>query len=175
MNKPRSCVLVALAIAALAAPALGEASGADERAIQAVEARQADAWNRHDARAYADLFTSDADVVNVLGWWWRGRREIETKLRAAYAAVFADSTLSVEAVSVRFLTPSVAIAHVRWTMVGAKSPDRSGTHIPQKGIQTQTLRKVSGVWLIAAFQNTNTVPEHPFPQGAAPGANTNRQ
>jgi len=141
----------------------GAAQDRDESEIRAVQARQAEAWNRHDARAYAALFTEDGDVVNVVGWWWKGRVEIATKLDAAFAQVFKESTLTIGDVQVRFLTPEVAVAHVRWTMTGAKTPP--GIPEPREGIQTQVLSKVSGRWLIAAFQNANVLPERPFPLG----------
>jgi hypothetical protein len=48
-------------------------------------------------------------------------------------------------------------------MTGARTPP--GIPEPREGIQTQTLHKTAGRWLIAAFQNTNAVPEAPFPQG----------
>src|SRR6185369_7867863 len=81
------------------------ATSPEEAAIRDVEARQASAWNRHDAGAYADLFTVDGDVVNVLGWWWRGRAEIQGKLTDAFAWIFRDSTLTIGEVHVRFLDP----------------------------------------------------------------------
>lgn len=143
--------------------AVSAASSADEKAIRDLETQQQEAWNKHDAKAYAHLFTEDGDCVNVLGWWWKGRREIEQKLTAAYAFVFKESVLAITNVDVKFVTPDVAVAHVRWTMVGAKTPD--GVPKPQQGIQTQTLHKNDGKWLIAAFQNTNGIPEFPFPQG----------
>ena len=34
-----------------------------------------------------------------------------------------------------------------------------------EGIQLQVLRKDPDRWLIASFQNTNSVPETPFPKG----------
>jgi len=43
---------------------------------------------------------------------------------------------------------------------------------PREGIQLQVLRKSGGGWLIESFQNTNSIPERPFPPGApeaAPG------
>jgi uncharacterized protein (TIGR02246 family) len=151
-------------LAAASAPRTqGAARDHDEAEIRDVQTRQAQAWNRHDAKAYADLFTEDGDVVNVVGWWWKGRAEIESKLTAAFAFVFRDSTLTITEVQVRFLSPECAIAHVRWTMTGAKTPP--GIPEPREGIQTQTLRKTAGGWLIAAFQNTNAVPEMPFPLG----------
>ena len=55
----------------------------DEAAIRALEARQPEAWNHHDAKAYANLFTEDGDCVNIVGWWWKGRAEIERKLTDA--------------------------------------------------------------------------------------------
>jgi hypothetical protein len=97
------------------------AAEGDEAAIREVQARQAAAWNAHDAVAYANLFTDDGDVVNVLGWWWRGRSTIQSKLSDAFAWV--------------------------------------------EGIQIQVLRETGGQWLIASFQNTNSVPESPFPKG----------
>jgi uncharacterized protein (TIGR02246 family) len=136
---------------------------ADEAEIRNVETRQQEAWNKHDAKAYADLFTEDGDIVNVVGWWWKGRAEIEKKLTDAYAFVFRESTLTIGEVNVRFLTPEIAVAHVRWTMTGARTP--KGIPEPQQGIQVQTLQKQAGKWLIAAFQNTNSIPEMPFPKG----------
>ena len=156
---------LSILVAAAAAPAhQGAARDRDEAEIRDLQARQASAWNRHDAKAYADLFTEDGDVVNVVGWWWKGRAEIEAKLTAAFAFVFRDSTMTIADVQVRCLSPDVAIAHVRWTMTGAKTPPNIPE--PRQGIQTQTLRKTSGRWLITAFQNTNAVPEVPFPTSA---------
>lgn len=140
------------------------APGPEEVAIRELEARQESAWNAHDAHAYAQLFTADADTVNVLGWWWKSRAELEQKLEAGFSFVFAHSRLHIDEVAARLLTPEVAIAHVRWTMTGAASPDGSGANIPQKGIQTQTLYKTADGWHIAAFQNANSVPERSFPR-----------
>jgi hypothetical protein len=64
---------------------------------------------------------------------------------------------------VRFLSPTIAIAHVSWTMTGAKTPP--GIPEPKQGIEIQVLQKKSGHWLIESFQNTSAVPERPFPSG----------
>jgi uncharacterized protein (TIGR02246 family) len=103
-------------------------------------------------------------VINVLGWEWRSRAELEQKLGAAFKTVFARSTLKIGEVAVEFVTPDVAVAHVRWTMTGALSPTGSGGEVPEQGIQTQVLVKQGGVWKIRDFQNTNSVPETGFPQ-----------
>ena len=63
-------------------------SSEDEAAIRALEARLPEAWNRHDAKAFASVFTEDGDCVNIVGWWWKGRAEIEKKLTDAFVYVF---------------------------------------------------------------------------------------
>ncbi|HET7097757.1 MAG TPA: SgcJ/EcaC family oxidoreductase [Casimicrobiaceae bacterium] len=149
-----------------AAPAVAEQQ--DEAAIRQVQVLQAAAWNRHDARAYADLFAEDGDVVNVVGWRWRGRTEIENKLREGFDFVFAQSTLTIVDVEVKFLSPNAAIAHVRWKMVGARTPPSMPE--PREGIQLQILTKQGAGWLIASFQNTNSIPVIPFPKGPTPAS-----
>jgi uncharacterized protein (TIGR02246 family) len=140
----------------------------DKADIRNLQNQQADAWNRHDAKAYASLFKEDGDCVNVVGWWWKGRAEIEKKLTDAYLFVFKESVLTIKDVDVKFLGVDLALAHVRWTMTGARTP--KGIPEPQQGIQTQVLQKQSGKWQIAAFQNTNAIPEMPFPKGPPPSA-----
>jgi uncharacterized protein (TIGR02246 family) len=156
-------ILTTLAGALAVAPRSALAQHAGEVDIRSVAMEQADTWNRHDAKAYAALFTEDCDVVNVVGWWWKGRAEVERKLTAAFRSVFRDSRLTITDVSTRFLAPDIAVTHARWTMVGAKTPQ--GIPEPRQGIQTLVLAKHAGRWLIAAFQNTHTVPERPFPTG----------
>lgn len=163
----RGLMLLASASILVAAASAPEERGAtrdrDETEIRNLQALQAAAWNRHDAKAYADLFAEDGDAVNVVGWWWKGRAEIEARLTAAFAWVFRESTLTIPEVHVRFLTPEIAIAHVRWTMTGARTPPSIPE--PRQGIQIQVLRKTAGRWRIVSFQNTNAVPETAFPAG----------
>ena len=162
MIKPLA-ILSLVALAILPTVALGGVPEADEAAIRNLEKQQEQAWNAHDAKAYANLFTDDGDCVNVAGWRWKGRAEIEKKLTDAYAFVFRESVLTIKEVDIKVLSPDIAVAHVRWTMIGARTP--KGIPEPQQGIQTQTLQKKEGKWLIAAFQNTNAIPEMPFPKG----------
>ena len=113
------------------------------------------------------MFTDDGEVVNIVGWWWPNRDEIERKLAAAFTFVFRRSALTITKTDVRFLTPQIAIAHVRWTMTGAKTPP--GVPEPKQGIEIQVLEKKNGKWLIKSFQNTTSVPEQLFPLGPPSG------
>ena len=152
-------------MAGFGTPADGGQSARDEAEIRDLQSRQQEAWNRHDAKAYAALFADNGDVVNVVGWWWKGRSEIETNLTAAFAVVFRDSTLKINDVQVRFLARDVAVAHVRWFMEGSRTP--TGIPEPREGIQIQVLQKRDRAWRIAAFQNTSSLPETPFPTEAS--------
>jgi uncharacterized protein (TIGR02246 family) len=166
MQKNILTLALVAVIISLARIAGAAESGNDEAGIRALEVQQQEAWNRHDAKAYAALFTEDGDCVNVVGWWWKGRAEIEKKLTDAYVYVFSESVLKIGEVTVRFLDSNTAVVHVRWTMTGARTPQ--GIPTPQQGIQTQLVQKQAGKWLIAAFQNTNSIPEMPFPKGPLP-------
>ncbi len=162
MFAPLACMLATFcAAAAVQSP--------DEASIRQLENDQATAWNHHDAKAYATLFSEEGDVVNVLGWWWQGRAQIQSKLEAAFSVVFRNSTLTIVDVKTRFLTPDIAVVHVRWTMAGALSPP--GVPPPREGIQIQVVRKHADAWLIESFQNTNGVPERPFPLAPTGAAN----
>ena len=149
-----------LLTAILAGPALQAGQNPDETEIRAVEMGLQEAWNRHDMKAWANLFTEDADFVNVVGWWWKGRAEIEKKHTAIHAYIFRDSTLTIDEVHTRFLTPEIAVVHILWSLTGNKNPDGSDGQ-PRKGIFTQVLQKRNGKWLIAAAQNTDSRPEVP--------------
>ena len=102
---------------------LSTSQSQDEAAICEVETGLAEAWNRHDAKAYAGFFTEDGDCVNVVGWWWKGRPQIESKVAEAHVFMFRESTLTDDEIRVRFLTPRIAVVHVRWSMVGNRNAD----------------------------------------------------
>jgi uncharacterized protein (TIGR02246 family) len=162
MSRVRLTLLALLG--ALAAVPVAAQSDDDRVEIRSVAMRQGEVWGK-DARAYAELFTEDCDVVNVVGWRWKGRAELERRLTQAFQVMFRDSKLTITEVDTRFLNPDVAITHARWTMTGAKAPP--GMPVPREGIQTLVFTRQSGHWLITAFQNTNSIPERSFP--ASPG------
>ncbi len=164
MNRSVWSVLLMVAVIAVAGAAPASAQNKkDEQEIRAVASRQGETWSRHDAKAYAALFTHDCNVVNVVGWWWKGRAELESKLAAGFVYVFSQSTLTMTDVQVRFLSKDIAIAHARWAMTGARTPP--GIPEPREGLQTLVFTKKAGQWLISDFQNTNALPEQPFPTG----------
>jgi uncharacterized protein (TIGR02246 family) len=160
--------MLAFGLLACGLPGMAMAEPSGDAAIRNIQTAQEVAWNAHDANAFAQLFAEDADAVNVLGWQWTGRAEIEQKLGDAFAYVFAASRLHIDDVRIRSLSPDLALAHVTWSMTGARNADGSGGNAPQRGIETQLLqRSGGGEWRILSFQNTVATPEHPFPTNAS--------
>ena len=103
-TKPLRVALVALTLW-FGPSGTGHAQGAaDEAQVSAVAAGWETAWNNHDMKALATLFTDDADFVNVGARHWKGRAQIE-KEHAARLNQFVDSVWSTSRVAAQFLTP----------------------------------------------------------------------
>jgi uncharacterized protein (TIGR02246 family) len=134
------------------APHAAEASAASAAAVGFV-----DDWNAHDMRKFAELFTEDADFVNVIGLWWHGRSEIQKAHEALHATRMKDSHLAATDTAVRVLGPDVAVIHVRWELTGDTGID--GVTLPARhGILSLVTVRAGGKWLIASAQNTDVVP-----------------
>jgi uncharacterized protein (TIGR02246 family) len=126
----------------------------DVSAIRGVQRAWCGAWNAHDMKALTDLLLPDADFVTVSGRWLHGREEFYDHTRRLHETQFKNSIHTVARTEVRFLSPDLVIAHVRWGLRGDTDPDGTPRK-PRTGIFTQVLRKSAGKWLILASQNTN--------------------
>ena len=116
----------------------------------------AECWNRHDMQAFADLFTTDAEFVNVVGLWWKGREEIKKAHEFTHATMFKDSQLTISDVSIRFPAETVAIARCRWVLEGHVSPE--GNPLPARnGILVNVLSRNAKTWLIIDSLNTDVI------------------
>jgi uncharacterized protein (TIGR02246 family) len=126
----------------------------DEAGVNAVVHGFEDAWNRHDMDAFAALFATDADFVNVIGMRWVGRDAIKQHHAASHATIFKSSTLRIENTTVRFLNADVATARSMWILSGITS--ETGQLAPSRtGILTHVLERIDGHWLIVLTQNTD--------------------
>jgi len=93
----------------------------DERAVQAVAAAYARAYNAGDARALASLFTEDAEVTDENRERLRGRAMIEQ----AFSSMFQrrpGAAITILPAALRFLGPDVAQEEGR-TLVKVPVPD----------------------------------------------------
>jgi nitronate monooxygenase len=115
-----------------------------EMRVQNVLERLVGAWNRRDAKSFADLFTADADYVTGDGDWLRGRRAIERLIESASSPAHASID---GATSIR-VAGSTATALFRWAASGTP---------PARGVTTCVLveDESEGGFRIARLQNTD--------------------
>ena len=113
--------------------------------------------------AFAAAFSEDADFVNVVGMHWRGRQEIEAKHTVTHRTIFRNSNLQIVEQSVRFLSPSIALAHVWTQLKGAEHLPGRDVPATRRTLMTCVLVKEADRWLIRAAHNTDIVPV-PFPE-----------
>lgn len=130
---------------------------ADELAqVRQVVHAFAECWNRHDMAAFARLFAPEAEFVNVVGLWWKGREEIRAAHEYTHATMFRNSRLSISDITVRFPRPELALARAQWRLEGHVAPDESALP-PRTGLLLNVLQRDAAGWAIIDSQNTDIV------------------
>lgn len=133
-----------------------------EAAIRRALAQQAEAWNRHDAKAWVAPFADDAEFVNILGMLLQGRAEIERRHAELFGGIFARSSVVVTTRKVRLLGDSGAVAETDYELRGYErlppgilATDAEGTL--RTRLKYVWARDASG-WVIVSAQNTAVLP-----------------
>ncbi|MEZ5831724.1 MAG: SgcJ/EcaC family oxidoreductase [Dongiaceae bacterium] len=127
-------------------------SNSAEQAIAAIVRALVEAWNRHDAHAFAALFAEDAEFTNVFGMVQKGRAGIETAHVPIFKTMFKDSQLSVVETRLRLIRPDVASVDIKWTMTGARDPH--GNPWPQReGLMNWIASRHGSDWLVDVSHN----------------------
>ena len=157
IRQSRAVLFVALVGVFAAADSVAQTSSSgsrdDEEAIRAVMTATTDAFSRHDAKAWVKFCTPDAQLVTVRGESMKGIAEIENGLTRIFQTRGRNVTLKTLEVTVRFIRPDVALAHVTNELSGLVSPDGQ-TLPPHQELSIRVLVKDQGVWRITAFHNT---------------------
>jgi uncharacterized protein (TIGR02246 family) len=140
----------------------GGSEDKDRAAIAQTLDRFRDAWNTHDAHAFALTFTDDADFTNVAGVHAQGRANVEAFHAPVFAGVFKDSHQTGKIRSIRFLKPDLAAADIDWEMTGAKSPDGKPRPYRRGLLNWVMAKQADGSWLILVMHNTELT-DYPAP------------
>lgn len=148
--------------------------------IRAALARQEEAWNQHDAKAWVAPFSDDAEFINILGMSLQGRAEIERRHAEIFRTLFARSRVVVKTRKVRVLGASAALAETDYELrdydrlpPGIRPTDPDGTL--RTRLKYVWEAQPDG-WRIVSAQNTAIFPPPPPlpsspPPVPAPSAN----
>lgn len=143
----------ALAALAFTAALMAQGLPADDAAVRAVVQKYMDARDRQDPRAIESLFTADADQLVSSGEWRKGRAEVMKGTMASSQSTGGKRTITVE--SVRFLSPTVALADGRYDLTGLAEGQT------RQMWTALVLVKTGSQWKISAIRNM--LPAAPAP------------
>ena len=93
-----------------------KARNAEDKAIRAIAESYVKAYNAHDGKAIAELFTADAQIVDAEGDAIQGRPDIE-KVFAGIFQEFPQAKTSVAIHSIRYLNANLAVEDGTATVV----------------------------------------------------------
>jgi len=112
-----------------------------------------DAWNKHDAKAFASGFAEEAEFTNVIGDSEHGREKVEAFHAPMFATIFKNSHVKQTVTKTTFIKPDVAAVDVKWQMTGAMQPD--GKPWPdRKGLTSYIMVPENGVWKVLIMHNS---------------------
>ena len=156
---PRAHILVFFVPAVLSFASIVNSPPAktpDEPGIRAAVMAFQEAWNNHDMKAMGDVFTEDADLINVVGTRWQGRANIVKALGVFHRQMFKNEQIHLGQITIRSITPNVAVAVAVQSGSGEMVlPDGLGPRKPLgEQLDTFVVVKREGVWKVTHGQNT---------------------
>ncbi|WDZ83505.1 SgcJ/EcaC family oxidoreductase [Micromonospora cathayae] len=124
-------------------------SPAEQAAVAAVPARMIEAWGKHDADAFADLFVEDGTMM-LPGLYVKGRDAIRAFMADAYASRYRGTTVTGKPIEIKPLGPG-AVAVL--TEGGVLPPGQTEVPVRAAIRASWILVKSDDRWRLAVYQN----------------------
>ena len=126
----------------------------DEQAIKNQVQAFLNSWNRHNYDDMNNYTTDSVEWVNIVGMWWKGRKEVQFAHQAYHNTMFKNTPLELKQATVRFVTADVAIVHMICYYPEFTTPDgrKAGN---TDDIATIVFVKKRGKWLMEAGENVS--------------------
>lgn len=158
--------LLGSALMTNAEPKTDPAQAEDRAAIEALVAAESDAWDRGDAKAFAQRFTLDGSFTNVIGKVYYGRAAFEERHAEIFKTIYKGSRLKQSIGKLRFIRPDVAVVDINAELSGFVSAPAAvkteADHVIRARLQL-VLVKERGDWWITAYHNVAVAPSPPQP------------
>lgn len=111
----------------------------NETLVQSLVNRLVDAWNQHDAAAFASLLTEDGEWADVIGQTAVGRKEVERMHIHPFTTVLRKAMLTVKSARTKWIKHDTASIDIAWESTGHNTHE--GQPIP--GIRRGLLNLVA--------------------------------
>lgn len=109
-------------------------------------------WENHNFDNMVNYATEDSDWVNVVGMWWKNRKEVIYAHNVFHKVMFRNTKLTKTSVHTRFITKDVAVVRLYWHMGEYTTP--SGNHHNEaENIAMMVFVKKAEKWLLTATEN----------------------
>ena len=130
-----------------------ERKSKDKEAVKKVILAFQEDFNDGSFKKAASYTTNDWEHINPLGGVDKGRDEVLKTVRSVHQSFLKGVTMAVDTMSIRFITPDVAIADAVYKISAYTTPDGI-KHENEKQIKTYVVVKKKGKWLLTHDHNT---------------------
>ena len=149
MNKfPLLCLVVFSSFASI-----GQSSG-DKQLVKNVVKSFVNDYNNGDFKNASLYTTNDWVHINPGGGITRGRGAVLKEVRAIHQTMLKGVSLTIDTMTIRFVTSDVAIVNATHTSTAYTSPEDGVKHVNEGQMKTYIVVRQKGKWLLTLDQNT---------------------
>ncbi len=158
----KGVLIMTITIVSTACGGVKAAEDTPQIALEKILATEQSAWNASDSISYANVFTDDADFVNIRGQIFTGKSAIQQQHARIFAGPFKGSTIAVVQRRFHQISDSAVLVDTDQTVtkfvglppgIVESSPGQLVTHFKYLAI-----KQVDGSWKFASGQNTVALP-----------------
>ena len=128
-------------------------SSKDEQLVKNVVLAYQNDYNDGGFKNVEYYTTKDWEHINPIGGITKGRDEVLKELRPLCQTILKGVSLTIESITIRFLSPTVAIANVVHTCSDYEFP-QGVKHHNERHMKTYIIVRKRDKWLLTLDQNT---------------------
>ncbi|OJJ16073.1 hypothetical protein BKI52_35480 [marine bacterium AO1-C] len=124
------------------------------QAIQAILDRFVTVWNQKEVEAFGELFTKNAEFIDVVGQVALGKAAIKQQHEFPFTVVMKQAVLELKNLYARALKADLVMVSGNWKVEGSLTPD--GKPLPTRnGVIQFVLELLDNQWKILLVHNSD--------------------